>query len=163
MSKNKDTVLYQLAPVDRYMMGFVIITKENNAIVIDGGRAADAETLKKYIGGRHISAWILTHPHNDHIEALVSELLKNGGCDFDIEAVYYNFPSYEDWSKKTADDVPDINYFTEELNEILPDFNRALPVLAHRVISKSQSSVRLAQSTETVIDYLLSTVAAPIE
>ena len=39
----------------------------------------------------------------------------------------------------------------------------AVPVLSHRVISKSQNSVRLAQSTETVIDYLLSTVAAPIE
>ena len=48
---------------------------------------------------------------------------------------------------------------------VLPDDVKAVavPVLAHRVISKSQSSVRLAQSTETVIDYLLSTIPAPIE
>ena len=48
---------------------------------------------------------------------------------------------------------------------VLPDDVKqvAVPVLAHRVISKSQNSVRLAQSTETIVDYLLSTVPAPIE
>jgi len=48
---------------------------------------------------------------------------------------------------------------------VLPDDVKAVavPVLAHRVISRSQNSVRLAQSTETIIDYLLSTVSAPIE
>lgn len=48
---------------------------------------------------------------------------------------------------------------------VLPDDVKAMavPVLSHRVISKSQNSVRLAQSTETIIDYLLSTVPAPIE
>jgi MoxR-like ATPase len=48
---------------------------------------------------------------------------------------------------------------------VLPDDVKAVavPVLSHRVISKSQSSVRLAQSNETIIDYLLSTIPAPIE
>ncbi|MBQ8578970.1 MAG: MoxR family ATPase [Clostridia bacterium] len=48
---------------------------------------------------------------------------------------------------------------------VLPDDVKAVavPVLAHRVVSRSQSSVRLAQSTETVIEYLLTTVQAPIE
>ena len=48
---------------------------------------------------------------------------------------------------------------------VLPDDVKAMavPVLSHRVISKSQNSVRLAQSTETIIDYLLSTISAPIE
>lgn len=47
---------------------------------------------------------------------------------------------------------------------VLPDDVKAVavPVLAHRVISRSQSSVRLAQSAETVIDYILTTVEAPI-
>ncbi len=50
-------------------------------------------------------------------------------------------------------------------DHVLPDDVKAVavPVLSHRVISKSQSSVRLAQSNETIIDYLLSTVPAPIE
>lgn len=48
---------------------------------------------------------------------------------------------------------------------VLPDDVKAVavPVLAHRVVSRSQNSVRLAQSTETVMEYLLSTVQAPIE
>lgn len=47
---------------------------------------------------------------------------------------------------------------------VLPDDVKAVavPVLAHRVISRSQSSVRLSQSTETIVEYLLSTVSAPI-
>ena len=48
---------------------------------------------------------------------------------------------------------------------VLPDDVKAVavPVLAHRVVSRSQNSVRLAQSAETVMEYLLSTVQAPIE
>ena len=47
---------------------------------------------------------------------------------------------------------------------VLPDDVKAVavPVLAHRVISRSQNSVRLSQSTETIVEYLLSTVSAPI-
>ena len=32
---NEKTVLYQLTETSKYMMGFVIVTKENNVIVID--------------------------------------------------------------------------------------------------------------------------------
>ncbi len=49
-------------------------------------------------------------------------------------------------------------------DHVLPDDVKAVavPVLAHRVVSRSQNSVRLSQSTENVIEYILSTVAAPI-
>ena len=59
------------------MMSFVVVTKENNAIVIDGGRHEDMPLLKQYVDGRHIAAWILTHPHIDHISGFVSEYKKN--------------------------------------------------------------------------------------
>ena len=47
---------------------------------------------------------------------------------------------------------------------VLPDDVKAVavPVLAHRVVSRSQNSVRLSQSAETVIEYILSTVTSPI-
>ena len=67
-----ETTLYQLTETSRYMMGFVIVTKEDNVIVIDGGRPADMPLLKEYIGKRHISAWILTHAHDDHISGIVA-------------------------------------------------------------------------------------------
>ena len=47
---------------------------------------------------------------------------------------------------------------------VLPDDVKAaaVPVLAHRVISRSQNSLRLSQSAETVIEYILSAVPSPI-
>ena len=85
------TILYQIKETSQYMMSFVIITKENNAIVIDGGRSEDMPSLKECVDGRHISAWIFTHPHIDHIGGFVSEMENNCGRDFDIEKIYYNF------------------------------------------------------------------------
>ena len=70
---NSDTVLYQLTETSKFMMSFVIITKKNNAIVIDGGRAEEMPLLKQYVAGRHISAWILTHAHGDHVSGFISE------------------------------------------------------------------------------------------
>ncbi len=47
---------------------------------------------------------------------------------------------------------------------VLPDDVKAVavPVLAHRIISRSQSTVRLTQSAQTIIEYILENVAAPI-
>ena len=85
---NENTVMYQITETSPFMMSFVIITKENNVIVIDGGRPADMPLLKEYVGDRHISAWILTHAHEDHISGFISEYNKNKLADFDIENVY---------------------------------------------------------------------------
>ena len=64
---NEKTVLYQLTETSEFMMSFVLVTKNDNVIVVDGGRPEDMPLLKEYIGGRHIAAWILTHAHIDHI------------------------------------------------------------------------------------------------
>lgn len=113
-----NTVLYQIGETSPYMMSFVIITKNDNAIVIDGGRKEDMARLKEVLGGRHISAWILTHAHIDHIDGFVFEMQENGGRDFDIEKVYYNFLPYE----PQREDVWDREYYLEEINEMLPSF-----------------------------------------
>ena len=72
----KQTIMYQLTETSIFMMSFVIITQKDNAIVIDGGRPEDMPLLKEYVGGRHISAWILTHAHEDHISGFISEFKK---------------------------------------------------------------------------------------
>lgn len=117
---NKKTVLYQLTETSKFMMSFVIVTKNNNVIVIDGGRAEDMPLLKNYVGGRHVSAWILTHAHIDHVGGFVSECEKNNLADFDVEKIYYNLPPYDELIGRT--DVPDVNYFRSDLNETLPKF-----------------------------------------
>lgn len=118
-------VLYQLTETSKFMMSFVLVTDKDNAIVIDGGRPEDMPLLKQYIDGRHISAWILTHAHMDHISGFVDEINLNNCADFDIETIYYNFPPYDELINKT--DVEDLAYFRSELNNMLPAFNQALP------------------------------------
>ncbi len=47
---------------------------------------------------------------------------------------------------------------------VLPDDVKAVavPVLAHRILSRSQSQARITNANETIIDYILDTVPAPI-
>lgn len=141
-----------LTETSEFMMSFVIVTKKNNVIIVDGGRREDMPLLKKYVGGRHISAWILTHAHNDHIDGFVYEMQRNGCADFDIEAVYYNFPDYDDLIKVT--DVPDLEYFREELNEMLPAFNSVKGKFADKAhISKKGDKINV---DEISIEFLYS-------
>lgn len=125
-----DTILYMLTEHSPYMMSFVIYTSKNNVIVIDGGRAEDMPLLKHYVGGRHISAWILTHAHSDHISGFVDEIRKNGGEDFDIENIYYNFPPYDLINNH---DVLDYAYFVEELQDVLPQFLEIAPKIQEKL------------------------------
>ena len=48
---------------------------------------------------------------------------------------------------------------------VLPDDVKAvaLPVMAHRVIVRSQNTIRMSESAEVVLEYILSKVPAPIE
>ena len=143
------TLLYQLTETSQFMMSFVIITRQNNAIVIDGGRPADMPLLKQYVGGRHISAWILTHAHNDHISGFVDEIKKNNGADFDIETIYYNFPPY---SLIDNHEVLDYEYLKTELDEMLPQFLQIEPKIRDRahVVQQGES----IQVDECKIDFL---------
>ncbi|MBQ9773224.1 MAG: MBL fold metallo-hydrolase [Clostridia bacterium] len=125
------TTLYMLKETSPYMMSFVITTERNRCIVIDGGRAEDMPDLKACIGGRTVAAWILTHPHTDHISGFVAEMEKNGCYDFDVERVYYRFPDYDAWVAR-ADEAPDREYFLWDLNEMLPAFNRIRHRFAHK-------------------------------
>jgi MoxR-like ATPase len=48
---------------------------------------------------------------------------------------------------------------------VIPDDVKAVavPVLSHRIISRSQNTVRLAESNENIIEYIIEKVNAPIE
>jgi len=132
---NDKTLLYQLTETSPFMMSFVVVTKQDNVIVVDGGRPEDMPLLKEHIGGRHISAWILTHAHIDHISGFVSEMKKNKCADFDIERVYYNFPPYNIIEEC---DAPDYAYYCRELNETLPSFLEIEPFLGDRAYVTAQ-------------------------
>ena len=146
---NENTILYQITETSQFMMGFVLVTKADNVIVIDGGRAEDMPLLKQYIGGRHISAWILTHAHGDHVSGLISEYHRNGLADFDIEKIYYNLPPYQELLERT--DVPNLDYFRYEVGE-LGHLAAIMPELSH--IAHSVTQGERVQVDECRIDFI---------
>lgn len=114
---NKETVMYQITENSPFMMSFVIITKENNAIIIDGGREEDMPLLKEHVGGRHVSAWIITHGHQDHISGMVEEYKKNKWAEFDIEKIYCNLPDPKDVHPSEVECIPDFLSFMPEIGD----------------------------------------------
>lgn len=70
------------------LMFYTMQDLEGHLIVVDGGWTTDADNVREIITrlGSHVDAWILTHPHPDHIGAF-TELYKNLGS-IKIDKVY---------------------------------------------------------------------------
>lgn len=80
-------------------MGYIVRTRSDEVIFIDGGLNIDYETLNKYIKlytDGNIDHWVITHGHDDHVGAFLEVLNKE---DITIENLYYNMLS-EDWYEK---------------------------------------------------------------
>lgn len=78
---------------------FYTIETRGKLIVVDGGWAEEAEYVKAVIGerGGHVDAWILTHPHLDHIGAFNAVMTDPDGITVDrIYTQEMDFESYRD-------------------------------------------------------------------
>ncbi|MCK5852890.1 MBL fold metallo-hydrolase [bacterium] len=96
----KNFTLWQLhSQGPTQMLSYVIKSANGKIIVIDGGMTCDGDYLKKFLAshGNHVDCWFLTHPHEDHIDAL-TWILSNQG-DLKIDKIYASFPPLE-WIKK---------------------------------------------------------------
>ena len=80
-------------------ISIVIESNDGQLIVVDGGLKTNAPYLSKYIkskGGK-VAAWLLTHPHEDHVGALsvILEQQKVAGhpdfYDIDPGQIYFSF------------------------------------------------------------------------
>ena len=67
---------------------YTITDKEGHFVIIDGGWEANAEMLLYLIAdhGGHVDDWIITHPHQDHVQAF--ENLMMGDFDITIDHIY---------------------------------------------------------------------------
>lgn len=83
--------LHILTEYTPFSMGFVLITKEDRAIVIDGGTAGELHNVIAHVGNRPIAAWILTHPHGDHLGALLYAMRKEKPIMQQVERFICNF------------------------------------------------------------------------
>jgi len=77
------------------MMSYVIQTPDGSLLVIDGGNAGDADYLREFIlaRGGQVNAWIITHVHSDHVDAII-EILKEPGT-ITVGAFYGSIPERE--------------------------------------------------------------------
>lgn len=83
------------------MLSAIIQTSQGNLIVVDGGLGADGDYLKSQIlaRGGHVSAWLITHPHGDHVGALYKILqdeAAGNASGITIDGIYYSFAE-RDW------------------------------------------------------------------
>ena len=82
-----------LAGQNKYsMMSVIIRTVSGDVIVVDGGRPADKDHLLEVLAeyGSHVSLWLITHPHDDHVGAL-TEILNSEPCPVQIDRIVYSF------------------------------------------------------------------------
>ena len=87
--------LIQLSPqTESRMMGYILKTKDNKVIVIDGGTKGDSDNLLKYIQsyGSKVDYWFLTHPHNDHVGAF-ENIINNS--QIKVENIYITLNTIE--------------------------------------------------------------------
>ena len=79
--------------------GYIVTTKNNQLIIVDGGRDIDAELVLEYIkkiGNGAVDYWFITHPHGDHVGAMLA-LLENE--DITIKNLCYSYNTLE-WYEK---------------------------------------------------------------
>ena len=80
-------------------MGYFITTPKNELIFIDGGRDIDSQLVKSYIDkfGGKVDHWFITHPHSDHVGALLKLLDEENNLE--IENIYYSLLE-DEWYKE---------------------------------------------------------------
>lgn len=86
---------------------YLMKTTGGKVIMVDGGFASDVPVLRKHLtdAGGHVDLWFITHPHEDHMEALATILRDPMGISVD-KVVYSRVPdSFLDCEKGSADNA----------------------------------------------------------
>lgn len=83
-------------------LSIVIKSPNGKLIVIDGGWEADADKLTSLIlqQGGEVDAWLITHPHEDHVGALCA-ILNDGARKIKIDKIYCSLAT-PDWYRQVS-------------------------------------------------------------
>lgn len=81
---------------NRICDSFIITTQDGKVIVVDGGYKTETKYFLEYLRKLtvqkkpHIDAWIISHPHRDHIEAFL-DIAENYPDSVTVEKLYHSF------------------------------------------------------------------------
>lgn len=87
---------------DAQNLSIVIKSPNGKLIVVDGGWKADADKLSSLIlqqGGK-VDAWLITHPHDDHVGALCA-ILNDSSRKIKIDKIYCSLAT-PDWYRQVS-------------------------------------------------------------
>lgn len=91
------------------MLSVLVETNNGRLIMVDGGVEGDAGHLIETLAakGGHVDAWLITHPHSDHIGAL-DYILRHPESGISVDGIYYSFTNlswYQEYEAYRADTV----------------------------------------------------------
>lgn len=90
-AEKKTFTLWQLpSQADDHGNSYVIRTANGHIIAMDGGKAPEADYLRGFLAGlgNKVDAWIVSHPHADHVNAMMRLMEQRQGLT--IGTIYHS-------------------------------------------------------------------------
>ena len=96
------------------MLSIIVKNKNNELIIVDGGRVEDGKYLCDFIKsfGGIVKYWFITHIHDDHFGAIY-EIFKNYANEIIVENLCYNFLDFNWYFENVGNDAIFLNLFNE--------------------------------------------------
>ena len=110
-------------------MSYVLRSREGAVVVIDGGNTGDAEYLRGFLAplGNRVTAWFVSHPHPDHVDALTVLLRQPQGLT--IDCIYGSTPD-EAWVAEHEPNPPTHLATVRNFNQAIHDRGQAFQELS---------------------------------
>lgn len=107
---------------DAQMLSVIIHSETGSTVVIDGGWAEDGEYLLDAIKrkGGNVDAWLITHPHADHVGALYY-ILQNRSDEINIDRIYYSFAPLTWYEEESPEEAPMVSSIMDVLDSLPRD------------------------------------------
>lgn len=162
----------QYDPCGNNAMFYTIYNPKKGLIVVDGGWTFNADYTRRIIQslGRHVDAWILTHPHSDHIGAF-NEIYPDLR-DITVDAVYTvdmadpevckqraSWDSIDTYLDFQALDIPELSYVYpgDRLTicglefTVLSAYDQNVETISHDYINDGSLMFQVKNETETML------------